>query len=89
MNESMQIDDTQTYIVDNVERLLIELAHDSSLSAFERLDRTQVICQLIIHPVAKVILRDRLLSRHEDCADQQPYTEMIEILKHQTTKFRS
>lgn len=82
MNESMQIDETQAFIVDHAERLLIELAHDTSLSVFERTDRTQVICQLVIHPTAKTHLRDRLMSLYENYHDLQPYAEMIEILKH-------
>lgn len=70
----------ERHIVENVERLLIELACDSSLTAHELQDQTQVICKLLISSEAKLYVLDRLSAREENYYEQGMYRPIIECL---------
>lgn len=74
------IDFAQRYIIDNVEKLLIELACDQSLTEQEIRDQSQVICQLVMSKEAKQYLLERIHFRQDEYFDKRVYQPIIDCL---------
>jgi hypothetical protein len=77
-------DSAQSYIVDKVENLLIELACDRYLTIEEFSERTNEVIKLVITKEAKQSLVDKIEIRDEMNGELSPYKIIIrEILSKQ------